>query len=222
MSCRPLLLLLLLATLVSAQRRRTKLPIVGEDAKNRISASTTQCSFGNETFEIDDKWRPNLGSHVGVLLCVHCECVGANRKSRLVARVKCRNIKNDCPKPACEDAVALPDRCCKTCPGQQDAVVEAELSGRKITRKEEEGRQIYSLVGKRPAAGTHAPVVAKHVDTKNVMDDQENNDVASSHKCYYEGNIFDDGSQWKAQHQECQMCSCQVGVAECKLEPLSD
>jgi hypothetical protein len=42
------------------------------------------------------------------------------------------------------------------------------------------------------------------------MDDQEDNRVTSTHKCYYEGEIFEDGSQWKAQHQECQMCFCQV------------
>ncbi|EEC04281.1 hypothetical protein IscW_ISCW017031, partial [Ixodes scapularis] len=41
-----------------------------------------------------------------------------HRKKRVVARVRCENIKNDCPKPTCEDPVLLPERCCKTCPGE--------------------------------------------------------------------------------------------------------
>ncbi len=28
-------------------------------------------------------------------------------------------------------------------------------------------------------------------------------------KCVYEGTIYDDGSQWKATHEACKMCSCQ-------------
>lgn len=199
----------------SGQRRRAKPPIVGEVAKNRIAARTTQCNFGNETFEVDDKWKPDLGPPVGILFCVRCECVAANRKSRLVARVKCKNIKHDCPKPACEEAVLLPGRCCKTCPGQEDVIVEEDLVGRKIKRKEEEGRKIYSLVskGKSVASTQLPPPESKDKEVAvsgSVLDDQETNDVTSSHKCYYEGNIFDDGSLWKAQHQDCQMCSCQV------------
>lgn len=197
------------------QRRRSKPPIVGEAAKNRIPVRSTQCNFGNETFEVDEKWKPDLGPPVGVLFCVRCECVAANRKSRMVTRVKCKNIKHDCPKPSCEEAVLLPGRCCKTCPGQEDTVVEEDLVGRKIKRREEEGRKIYSLVSKgKPATSAHVPPPdAKDREVAvsgSVLDDQETNDVTTSHKCYYEGNIFDDGSQWKAQHQDCQMCSCQV------------
>ena len=227
----PLLRLLLFVLLsverahCAGQRRRAKPPIVGESDKNQVSVRSNQCSFGNETFEIDDKWKPDLGPPVGVLFCVRCECVAANRKSRLVARVKCRNIKHDCPKPACEDAVVLPGRCCKTCQGQTDAVAEDSLAGRKIARKGEQGRQIYSMVGRPGAqASASAPLPpseapareqrapnASVVSAAAVMDEQEANDLlTSSHKCYYEGNIFEDGSQWKAQHQDCQMCSCQV------------
>lgn len=46
----------------------------------------------------------------------------------------------------------------------------------------------------------------------NYLED-EANDIAVSgttHKCYYEGQIFEDGSQWKAVHHDCQMCYCQV------------
>ena len=28
-------------------------------------------------------------------------------------------------------------------------------------------------------------------------------------KCIYEGLVYEDGSQWKATHESCKMCSCQ-------------
>lgn len=29
-------------------------------------------------------------------------------------------------------------------------------------------------------------------------------------KCVYEDYLYEDGAQWKAEHEECTMCSCQV------------
>lgn len=43
------------------------------------------------------------------------------KKRRIVARVQCRNIKNECPKPTCDDPILLPGRCCKTCPGDSNS-----------------------------------------------------------------------------------------------------
>ncbi|KAK4298171.1 hypothetical protein Pmani_029454 [Petrolisthes manimaculis] len=43
------------------------------------------------------------------------------RKRRLVARVRCRNIKTECPKVTCEAPVLLPGACCKTCPTNTQA-----------------------------------------------------------------------------------------------------
>ncbi|CAN8016242.1 unnamed protein product, partial [Ixodes persulcatus] len=51
-----------------------------------------------------------------------------HRKKRVVARVRCENIKNDCPKPTCEDPVLLPERCCKTCPGEGEHPLSLFLS----------------------------------------------------------------------------------------------
>lgn len=201
------------------QKRRSKPAIIGEDVKNRIPTRATQCIFGNATYELDEKWKPDLGPPVGIMYCVRCECVAANRKSRMVTRVKCKNIKHDCPKLDCDDPVLLPDRCCKTCPNEESTFAEDDLVGRKINRKEEEGKKIYSLVGKaKPVSSKNSEVPAPKETSaeapvsrnSNLMDDQETNDITTTHKCFYEGNIFDDGSQWKAQHQDCQMCSCQV------------
>ena len=40
---------------------------------------------------------------------------------------------------------------------------------------------------------------------------EENEQVAKeySFKCLYEDQVFEDGSQWKATHEACKMCSCQ-------------
>ncbi|KAL2734511.1 dorsal-ventral patterning protein Sog isoform X1 [Vespula maculifrons] len=43
--------------------------------------------------------------------------VQVQKKRRIIARVQCRNIKNECPKPTCDEPVLLPGRCCKSCPG---------------------------------------------------------------------------------------------------------
>lgn len=44
------------------------------------------------------------------------------RKNRIVAKVRCKNLKNECPKPSCDDPVLLPERCCKTCPGEEGSI----------------------------------------------------------------------------------------------------
>lgn len=209
-------ILFIVLSLSIAQRRRAKPPLIEDISRFKLPTRSTHCNFGNQSFELDEKWKPNLGPPVNVLVCVICECVAVNRKSKTVARVKCRDIKNDCPKPSCDEPVLLPGRCCKTCPGDEEENVEDDLRGRKITRKGEEGKQIYSLVQKprieKPHPQTSNPEAKEHniVSNFNIMDDQEDNRVTSTHKCYYEGEIFEDGSQWKAQHQECQMCFCQV------------
>lgn len=243
-----------LATLTGGQRRtRSRLPLIDSDfgQSSRYNKLTpvqqvNTCIFGNQTYEVNDKWKPNLGAPLGTLFCVRCECVEVNRKNhRTSTRVKCKNIKHDCPKPDCDEPVLLPGRCCKTCPGE-DSFLEDDLTGRSIKRQGQEGKRIYAMVGKPnkststssisatldqmsplpssmtsvASAVSPASVSSSLIDQKEtavaatLMDGQDNdhqsNDISSSHKCYYEGEIFEDGSQWKAQHQECQMCSCLV------------
>ncbi|EDV92181.1 GH24183 [Drosophila grimshawi] len=53
-----------------------------------------------------------------VCVCV-CVCVCIPKKRRIVARVQCRNIKNECPPAKCDDPISLPGKCCKTCPGDR-------------------------------------------------------------------------------------------------------
>lgn len=50
------------------------------------------------------------------MYCIRCECLPVQKKRRIVAKVQCRNIKHECPKPTCDEPVLLPGRCCKLCP----------------------------------------------------------------------------------------------------------
>ncbi|XP_069192318.1 dorsal-ventral patterning protein Sog isoform X2 [Procambarus clarkii] len=65
------------------------------------------------------------------------ERVLVQRKRRMVARVRCRNIKTECPKVTCLDPVLLPGACCKTCvtemlrsPVDEPRDMAEELTGR--------------------------------------------------------------------------------------------
>lgn len=133
----PLLVLVLCSAAVGvavAARRRGgsgKPPIVEEATRRKLNRQT-HCQFGNLTYELEERWRPDLGPPFGVLYCVRCECTPVHRKKRVVARVRCENIKNDCPKPTCDDPVLLPERCCKTCPGEDYADLEEGLALRKL------------------------------------------------------------------------------------------
>jgi len=63
---------------------------------------------------------------------------------------------------------------------------------------------------------TAGPVNLQHNDSqvhkKYINDEDSQNNLIGepSHKCYYEGEIYEDGAQWKAQHDDCEMCFCQV------------
>ncbi|GAB6031851.1 hypothetical protein CHUAL_010251 [Chamberlinius hualienensis] len=102
----------------SGSGRAGGIPLVGEDTNNRRrkGKKNTDCHFGRTKYELGETWHPDLGPPFGVLSCVECECVSVQKRRRIVGRVKCRNTKNECPEPNCEDPVLLTGRCCKTCP----------------------------------------------------------------------------------------------------------
>lgn len=39
-----------------------------------------------------------------------------NRRGKPAGKVNCKNMKQDCPVPACPRATLLPGHCCHTCP----------------------------------------------------------------------------------------------------------
>uniref|UniRef100_A0A4W5PTP0 Chordin n=1 Tax=Hucho hucho TaxID=62062 RepID=A0A4W5PTP0_9TELE len=68
-------------------------------------------------YSLEDTWHPDLGEPFGVMHCVKCYCeTQRGRKGKVLGKVSCKNIKQDCPEPSCDDPVQLPGQCCKTCP----------------------------------------------------------------------------------------------------------
>ncbi|TRY80007.1 hypothetical protein TCAL_08936 [Tigriopus californicus] len=55
-------------------------------------------------------------------LCHEIPCPNdqIHKKRRIVGRVRCKNIRAECPSPTCGSPVLLPGRCCKVCPGQEN------------------------------------------------------------------------------------------------------
>ncbi|CAH0398355.1 unnamed protein product [Chilo suppressalis] len=82
-----------------------------------LSVHSRKCQFDKQARELGSTWFADLGPPFGVMYCFKCECLPVQKKRRVVAKVRCRNIKNECPEPTCDTPVLLPGRCCKTCPG---------------------------------------------------------------------------------------------------------
>uniref|UniRef100_A0A4W5PHR1 Chordin n=1 Tax=Hucho hucho TaxID=62062 RepID=A0A4W5PHR1_9TELE len=86
------------------------------------------CSFGGRFYSLEDTWHPDLGEPFGVMHCVQCYCeTQRGRKSKVLGKVSCKNVKQDCPEPSCDDPVLLPGQCCKTCPKEHAAATVAHL-----------------------------------------------------------------------------------------------
>ncbi|XP_062872594.1 chordin [Trichomycterus rosablanca] len=81
------------------------------------SKGVSGCSFGGRFYSLEDTWHPDLGDPFGVMHCVMCHCEPQrSRRGKVFGKVSCRNIKQDCPEPNCDDSILLPGHCCKTCP----------------------------------------------------------------------------------------------------------
>ncbi|XP_071327938.1 chordin isoform X1 [Trachinotus anak] len=79
------------------------------------------CSFGGRFYSLEDTWHPDLGEPFGVMHCVQCHCEPQkSRRGKVFGKVNCKNIKQDCPDPNCDDPILLPGHCCKTCPKGDD------------------------------------------------------------------------------------------------------
>ncbi|XP_061308351.1 chordin isoform X1 [Pezoporus flaviventris] len=75
------------------------------------------CAFGGHFYDLEETWHPDLGEPFGVMRCVICHCEPQrNRRGKPAGKVNCKNMKQDCPVPACPRATLLPGHCCHTCP----------------------------------------------------------------------------------------------------------
>lgn len=147
------LVVLALAALAPATARRHA-PDLREDEPARRTTRPAECLFGKQAMELGSKWFADLGPPFGVMYCIKCECVAVQKKRRVVAKVHCRNIKNECPEPSCDTPVLLPGRCCKTCPGDLNSPdIVQEDSPVVITTEEDERNMKYFasfLTGRSP------------------------------------------------------------------------
>ncbi|XP_034722598.1 chordin [Etheostoma cragini] len=85
------------------------------------SKGLTGCSFGGRFYSLDNTWHPDLGEPFGVMHCVQCNCEPQkSRRGKVLGKVNCKNIKQDCPDLDCEDPILLPGHCCKTCRKGED------------------------------------------------------------------------------------------------------
>nr|XP_015807610.2 chordin isoform X1 [Nothobranchius furzeri] len=82
------------------------------------SKGSSGCSFGGRFYSLEDTWHPDLGEPFGVMHCVqcHCEPQQKTRRGKVLGKVNCRNIKQDCLVLDCTNPILLPGHCCKTCP----------------------------------------------------------------------------------------------------------
>lgn len=111
-------------------------PLIEDDWARRPHRAA-ECTFGKQIRELGSTWFADLGPPFGVMYCIKCECIPVQKKRRIIARVQCRNIKNECPKLTCDEPVLLPGRCCKSCPGDFNADIAQDLPAQ-LTSEEEE------------------------------------------------------------------------------------
>uniref|UniRef100_A0A7N8XMP8 Chordin n=1 Tax=Mastacembelus armatus TaxID=205130 RepID=A0A7N8XMP8_9TELE len=80
----------------------------------------------------------------GVMHCVQCHCEPQkNRRGKVFGKVNCKNIKQDCPDPDCDEPILLPGHCCKTCP--KVSVLDAfEYFHEKSKEKEDDLHKSYN------------------------------------------------------------------------------
>lgn len=149
----PALLVLTLAALAPAAARRHA-PYLREDEPARRTARTAECLFGKQAMELGSQWFADLGPPFGIMYCIKCECIAVQKKRRVVAKVHCRNIKNECPEPTCETPVLLPGRCCKTCPGDVNYpdLVQEDMPGDVIIEEADHNMKHFAsfLTGRSP------------------------------------------------------------------------
>uniref|UniRef100_A0A3B4A709 Chordin n=1 Tax=Periophthalmus magnuspinnatus TaxID=409849 RepID=A0A3B4A709_9GOBI len=109
-----------LHTSAASRLKSPALPIQSE-REPLPSKGLSGCSFGGRFYSLEDTWHPDLGEPFGVMHCVQCNCEPQkSRRGKVFGKVNCKNIKQDCPNPECEDPVLLPGHCCKTCPKEKE------------------------------------------------------------------------------------------------------
>ncbi|XP_046389733.1 dorsal-ventral patterning protein Sog [Ischnura elegans] len=125
---------------------RQKAPLLDSGEFIRKPVRNAECQLGKQLHEIGSTWFADLGPPFGVMYCIRCECRGVQKKRRVVARVHCRNIKTECPKPSCDEPVLLPGRCCKVCPGDLHSPDIVQDVAPAVTEEEEKNMRDFAAL----------------------------------------------------------------------------
>ncbi|XP_058127543.1 dorsal-ventral patterning protein Sog [Anopheles ziemanni] len=166
-----------------AMARRHPLLIEDEGARRNRPA---ECQFGKTIRELHTTWFADLGPPFGVMYCIMCECVPFQKKRRVVGRVQCRNIKNECPKPSCDDPILLPGRCCKICPGDaQSPDVVKDLPQATMPEEEERSKHFAALLTGRTSATLKRDDAGTMYSTLNPQ-----NIVATGRFSFHKKNLY--------------------------------
>ncbi|XP_050304293.1 dorsal-ventral patterning protein Sog isoform X2 [Anthonomus grandis grandis] len=159
-------------------------PLYEDDWRN-VRKGTAECVFDKQIRELGAVWTPDLGPPIGVLYCMRCTCVPYHKKKRIVARVQCHSIKNQCPVPTCDDPVVLPGRCCKTCPGDISPDTVQDIVPQNVAEVEEKNGKHYAalLTGR-------SSLVLKNEFVKPIGDLNKNNVVATGRFSMHKRNLY--------------------------------
>lgn len=182
--------LLLLFCCVSTARKQT--PLISDDSARR-PAKSTECQFGKSLHEMGSTWFADLGPPFGVMYCIKCECIPIQKKRRIVARVQCRNIKNECPKPSCDEPVLYPGRCCKVCPDDHNSPDVVQDTTSILTPEEEERnmKHFATLLTGRTSSVLRRDEGSPSVGLQpSILQQTNNNIVATGRFTFHRKNLY--------------------------------
>lgn len=175
---------LTLFAILAAVTARSKSPLIDE-ADTRMVNKAAECVFGSQIKDLGSSWIPDLGPPINVLYCTRCECVKTQRKKRIVARVQCRSIKEECPEPTCAEPKLEPGNCCKTCPGEPSNEALQDIIPKNVAEEEEKNSKHYAalLTGR-------SSLVLRNDDNKPIPNDNKNNVVATGRFNFHRRSLY--------------------------------
>ncbi|XP_022917906.1 dorsal-ventral patterning protein Sog isoform X2 [Onthophagus taurus] len=182
---RSILLVLLCFCIFFCVDARGRTPLI-EDPSPKIRNKAAECIFGNEVRELGSAWVPDLGVPIGVLYCMKCECIQIQKKRRIVAKVQCRSIKNECPEPSCAEPVLLPERCCKTCPGDTylPDVIQDVIRHDMVDGDDKNAKHYAALLTDRSS------LQLRNDNNEPIINDNKNNVIATGRFTFHKRNLY--------------------------------
>ncbi|XP_054013502.1 dorsal-ventral patterning protein Sog [Hylaeus anthracinus] len=177
--------LLIVVSYPSTLRARRFVPLIEDDWARRPHRAA-ECTFGKQIRELGSTWFADLGPPFGVMYCIKCECIPVQKKRRIVARVHCRNIKNECPKLTCDEPVLLPGRCCKSCPGDFSTDIVQDLPAQLTSEEEERSLKHFGTL----LTGRTSQALRRDEPTPTSMYNSAYNYLATGRFTFHRKNLY--------------------------------